>query len=296
MNFLTPLRSTRPPFLLLALACVFLGVATSLASSAQIDLVNLLLVFIGALAAHASINLFNEYFDFRSGLDTRTKKTPFSGGSGALIDAPASAGGVLTLAIITLLITVFIGLYFIADVGMLILPIGLLGIVIILSYTPWLNRRPLLCLIAPGLGFGPLMVGGTHVVLSGGYSWVAFYVSLVPFFLANNLLLLNQFPDVEADKSAGRKHVPIVYGLQKSTAVYGMFVAAACIVIIAGSMIGILPGTTYYSLVPMGAAVAAYFGARRHADSLQDLLPSMGLNVIATVVTPVVLGVVIIFG
>ncbi len=48
------------------------------------------LVLLGALAAHGAVNALNEYADYRSGLDLRTARTPFSGGSGTLVDHPQS--------------------------------------------------------------------------------------------------------------------------------------------------------------------------------------------------------------
>lgn len=38
------------------------------------------LAFIGLLLAHISVNVFNDYFDYRSGIDLETKRTLFSGG------------------------------------------------------------------------------------------------------------------------------------------------------------------------------------------------------------------------
>ena len=99
-------------------------------------------------------------------------------------------------------------MYFVFTVGILLLPLGLLGIALIVFYTQWITKRPIICLVAPGLAFGPLMVLGTHFVLTGSYSWTAFAASLVPGFLVSDLLLLNQFPDVEADKTVGRKYLP----------------------------------------------------------------------------------------
>ena len=75
--------------------------------------------------------------------------------------------------------------------------LGLAGLLLVFGYTIWFTRDPYLCLIAPGLGFGPFMVMGTHFVLTGNYAWTAFIASLIPFFLVSNLLLLNQFPDVD---------------------------------------------------------------------------------------------------
>ncbi len=116
----------------------------------------------GAMSAHISVNMLNEYHDFKSGLDFKTKKTPFCGGSGALPNNPEIANLVLLFGLLALFITLAIGIYFITIIGTTILPIGLLGFVIIVTYTQWLNRMPLLCLIAPGLGFGLLMFVGSQ--------------------------------------------------------------------------------------------------------------------------------------
>jgi 1,4-dihydroxy-2-naphthoate octaprenyltransferase len=287
----TLLRSIRPPFLLMTLSSVFLGFATALASGARIDSLDAWLALLGALCAHISVNTFNEYFDFRSGLDTRTERTPFSGGSGALPDNPAAAGAVLGLAIIALGLTVLAGVYFIFRHGPLILPVGLLGVVIIITYTQWLNRYPLLCLLAPGVGFGPLMVVGTYFVLTGGYSPPALFVSLVPFFLASNLLLLNQYPDIDADAAVGRRHLPAAYGVEVSNAVYGGFAVAAGLTIIAAVELDYLPGIARTALLPLAAAFVAWSGAVRHARSVARLLPYLAMNALAAGLTPVVLGV-----
>ena len=52
---------------------------------------------------------------------------------------------------------------------------------------------------------------------------LALVASLVPFFLVSNLLLLNQFPDVAADRSVGRDNFPIAVGTEKSAAIFAAF-------------------------------------------------------------------------
>ncbi|MDH5182207.1 MAG: prenyltransferase, partial [Gammaproteobacteria bacterium] len=90
-SFVALLGATRPPFLILTPACVFLGYATATLAAPQIDMMLFLLVLAGALCAHISVNAFNEYFDFKSGLDLHTTRTPFSGGSGSLPANPQMA-------------------------------------------------------------------------------------------------------------------------------------------------------------------------------------------------------------
>jgi 1,4-dihydroxy-2-naphthoate octaprenyltransferase len=286
----------RLPFLILTPACILLGFATAVWSVGRVNLLYLWLALAGALAAHISVNAFNEYFDFKSGLDSRTTRTPFSGGSGTLPAKPGLARTALITAVASSLIVVLIGLYFLSVSGLGLLPLGLTGIVIVFAYTSWLTRNPLLCLIAPGLGFGIFMVTGTHFVLTGEYSWTAFIASLVPFFLVNDLLLLNQFPDVEADRTVGRRHLPIVIGRRSSSLVYGAFLLLAYLALIVGVVLGHLPGTCLLGLGTLVLAVPASVGAYRNAEDPARLLPFMGMNVGLNVLTPVLVAVGILLG
>ena len=161
----------RLPFLLLTPACVAVGVATAHWQTGASNHLLALLVLVGALASHISVNAFNEYFDFRSGLDAKTERTPFSGGSGTLPNHPELATGTLWLAVIALVVAALIGVYVMWLRGWLLFPLGACGLLLVLTYTTWWAYRPVLCLIAPGLGFGLLMVMGTHFSLTGGYSW-----------------------------------------------------------------------------------------------------------------------------
>jgi len=281
----------RVPFLILAPVCVLLGIGSAVWTAGRVDFINLVLVFIAALAAHISVNSLNEYFDFKSGLDSRTVRTPFSGGSGTLQAAPPMARWALGTGITTMAILGAVGTYFLATRGLSFLPLGLVGMLIIYGYTPWLTRRPFLCLISPGLGFGPLMVMGTQFALTGRYSWTAFVASLVPFFLVNNLLLLNQFPDVDADRSIGRRSLPITLGNRRSSLVYGLFLLLAYLSIVVGVLTGTLPALSLLGLATLPAGVLSFAGAARYAEETPRLIPAMGLNVVTNILTPVLVAV-----
>jgi 1,4-dihydroxy-2-naphthoate octaprenyltransferase len=192
---------------------------------------------------------------------------------------------------VTLSITAFIGIYFVYVRGPWILPLGVLGVITIATYTKWLTRNPFLCLIAPGLGFGPLMVMGTHFALTGSYSWTAFVASLVPFFLVSDLLLLNQFPDVEADRGFGRNHFPIIIGRKASVGIYSVFLGGAYLSIVLGYLAGVLPLGSLVALVSIVLAITTVRGAARHANDIPKLIPYMGRNVVINIVTPVLLAI-----
>ena len=256
-----------------------------------IDHFDLLKVLFAGLLAHISVNMLNEFLDFRSGLDLSTLKTPFSGGSGALPENPSASRAVAVVALGALGGSVIIGLHLATKQDFGLIPIGLTGVLIIVSYTQWLNRRPLLCLIAPGVAFGPLMVAGTHVALTGKFDFLPFYISMVPFFLTCNLLLLNQLPDIRADESVGRNHFAIAYGIRKAVYVYGAFTVCAYCLVAFGIFNGILPVVCAMAFIPMICSVISFVGIAKSQDSNRTQLPFLGINATSAVLTPVFLGI-----
>jgi 1,4-dihydroxy-2-naphthoate polyprenyltransferase len=277
----------RIPFLILTPACVSLGVGSAIWTAGEVRVLFVVLALIGALSAHISVNSLNEYFDYTSGLDFRTKRTPFSGGSGVLPENPRIARHALIIGVVTFALTGIVGIYFVHVWGWRLLPLGLIGLFVIVFYTIWFTSSPLLCLVAPGLGFGTLMVMGTDFVLTGAYSCTAFVASLVPFFLVSNLLLLNQFPDVEPDRSVGRRHLPITLGLRRSSLIYGVFLLLSYASIALGVHLHHLPRFSLMGLFTITIALPAFAGAYRFGENIKRLMPYLGLNVVVVILTPI---------
>ena len=291
MKVKTVILSMRVPFLALTFVCVFLGASTVVANQTNISLPMLSLALLGALLAHISVNTLNEYFDFKSGLDLETIKTQFSGGSGALPQNPDMVGTVLTVGVASSVVLLLIGSFFVWLYGTGIVPIGITGLVLIATYTGWINKHPFICLIAPGLGFGFLMVAGTQFVLQGQYTTLSWLVAVVPFFLVNNLLLLNQYPDIKADANAGRNHFPIAYGVNRSNMIYGLFSLATTAIIIAYVLVGFLPVFSLLALLPMPLALFSLYGAIKHGETIGKFPQYLGANVAVTILTTLLLGI-----
>lgn len=296
------IRSTRPAFLILTPVCVLLGIAAAIHLHGHIEPTLAVLVLLGSLAAHVAANALNEYFDFTSGLDIHTHKTPFSGGSGALPAQPQALAWVLATALLALALTIAIGLYLVSKVGATLLAVGVVGVIIILLYTRTLNRLPWLCLVAPGLAFGPLIVLGTYISVSPPSSATAssyaqvLLLSLVPFFLVNNLLLLNQLPDISADRQAGRRTFPIQYGPAASLQVYLVFLLATGVALLAAVFSGVAPKLCLTALVCLPLGFNIYRGVRAAQLQLPGILPYLGRNVAVTLLTPLLYAIGLLFG
>jgi len=287
-------RETRPQFLLLTPACFSIGVGTAAWAKGGLAALSwgyVLLAFVGALCAHIATNVLNDYFDFTSGLDLKTRPTPFSGGSGILPRGLMSSHNALILGLAALGVTAAIGIFFWAVRGWGILPLGIVGILLVIFYSPWVTKHPILCLLAPGLGFGPLMVMGTHYVLVGRYDGVALLASLIPGLLVSNLLLLNQFPDVEADASANRRHIPILFGRAASARLYAAFAVGAFAWVALACILGYFPAGTLIALLFLPLALATVKGVIQNAEQIKRLIPYLGKNVIYTLATPLLLGI-----
>jgi 1,4-dihydroxy-2-naphthoate octaprenyltransferase len=291
VNVKTIAQSMRLPFLLLTPVCVFLGMSTVIANQADVNLSVLMLALLGAFLAHISVNTLNEYFDFKSGLDLETIKTPFSGGSGALPQNPEMLGTVLAVGVLSSAALLMIGSFFVWKFGIGIMPIGVTGLVIIATYTGWINKHPFICLLAPGLGFGFLMVAGTQFVLQGQYTPLSWLVAMVPFLLVNNLLLLNQYPDIKADTNAGRYHFPIAYGVKHSNMIYGFFSLATVAIIIGYILAGYLPMLSLIALLPMPLAFFSLYGAVKYGETIGNFPQYLGANVAVTILTTLLLGI-----
>lgn len=285
----TVVGTMRVPFLLLPFVCVALGLAAAAWAGQPIDPWRATGVLLGALAAHASVNMFNEWHDFRSGLDATTQRTPFSGGSGALPADPAALQATLVVASALLALTLGVGVWLMARQGAALLPIGLAGAVLVVAYTPWITHHPLLCLLAPGLGFGPLMVAGTDVALTGVHHPATYVASLVPLLQVSGLLFLNQFPDVDADRAVGRRHIPMLWGRPRAARLFAAMALGAQAVVVLAVLLRVLPWQALLTLLALPLTVSVARGALRDADDLPALVPTMGRNVAMTLVTPALL-------
>ena len=279
---------TRPQFLLLSAVLAFLGTCLAWYDDA-FHLGYALLAFVGLLLAHISVNTLNDYFDYRSGIDLEVKRTPFSGGSGMLPPALLKPRQVLWLGLASFLLAIPIGVYFVIVRGWLLLPLLLVGAICILLYTPVILkiRWPEW---APGVGLGSLPVLGVYFIQIGDYTLPAVIASIPSGILVHNLLLLNEFPDVEADRKAGRKTTPIIMGKARASIVYSALTIVVYLWIIGGVVAGLMPNFSLIALLTLPLAIKAIQGALKPQE-MDKLVPAMANNVLVVLLTQLLLGI-----
>lgn len=273
---------SRPQYLLLPVVLVFLG--TSIAwFEGFLDIWSAVLAMIGLVLCHMSVNILNDYFDFKSGVDLKTIKTPFNGGSGILPAGLMGSKQVLWYGIICFALAIPIGVYFVIVKGTMLLPLLFLGAICIIMYTPFILKVDF-PEWSPGLGLGILPVLGAYYVQTGFYTWHSLIASIPSGLLVLNLLLLNEFPDIEADKIAHKRTLPIRIGIRNAAMFYSTTTILVYAWIILAVCLGWMPVYTLLGLLTLPLAISAIRGSF-HGDDFKRIVPAMGNNVLVVLGT-----------
>lgn len=293
MNLKIWFMETRPQFLLLSLILAFLGTCIAWYDG-FFHFGYAVLAFVGLTLTHISVNTLNDYFDYKSGIDLEVNRTPFSGGSGILKPGLLKPKQVLWMGTITLLLAVPIGVYFVIVSGWELIPLLVIAALCVVLYTPVILKTywPEW---SPGLGLGMLPVMGAYFVQASEYNWPLVIASVPSFILVHNLLFINEFPDIEADRKGGRKTTPIVIGGRKASIFYSAMTILVYLWIIGSVIAGVMPVYCLIALLTLPLAYKAIQGALQYQD-MSKLVPALASNVMVVLVTQLLMGVGYILG
>jgi 1,4-dihydroxy-2-naphthoate octaprenyltransferase len=286
------LKIARPQFLILSIILGFLGTAIAWYKHQEyggsFHLGYAFLATFGLMVAHMSVNTFNDYFDSRSSLDTKTQRTPFSGGSGAIQSGLLTEKQALWVGIATLVVIIPIGVFFVIVSGWLLLPLLVIAILCIVLYTPIILKMGYPEWSA-GLGLGVLPVLGAYFVQTGTYSIDAVLASIPSGILVHNLLLLNEFPDAEHDVTVKRRTLPIFVGKKKAAIFYSALNIIVYLWIIGTVIHGDMPAFALLGLLTFFLAFKAIDGSFKYNDR-SKFVPAMATNVMVVLVTQLLIG------
>jgi 1,4-dihydroxy-2-naphthoate octaprenyltransferase len=147
---------SRPQFLLLPLTLILLGTAAAWYDG-TVNIGYAIIALVGLLLCHASVNILNDYFDYMSGVDLKTLKTPFSGGSGILPAKKLRPKQVLWYGLVCFILAIPIGVYFTLVQGWQLFPLLIVAAICIILYTPVILKGHF-PEWSPGVGLGFLPV------------------------------------------------------------------------------------------------------------------------------------------
>jgi len=244
----------------------------------------LIITLIAAVAAHAGANVWNDYFDhlFKAD-DYNVHPTPFSGGSRVIQEGKMTPGAVLWLAIACYAVAIAACIWLIWLSGWPLIIFGLVGLFLSVQYSaPPLKlayRGHGLGELATGLGFGPVMVVGTYFAQTGTVRPDAVWASLPMGFLIAAVLWVNEFPDYESDRRAGKQTMVVVQGPRFAVAGYVAIMIAAYICVIVGGLAGLMPWTALVTFLTLPMAIRAILLTRLYFDEVDRLLPANALTI-----------------
>lgn len=253
-------------------------IATALAYNKEksLDWGWVLLALVGIYLIEIGKNAVNEFIDYWTGVDryiATDKRNPFSGGKKTIIDGKLSMLETAIIAVITLALAFFIGLYIALVREPNVFWIGMIGgfLAVFYSLPPFKFNYNGLGEAAVGLSFGPLIVLGMYAMLTGELDANAAFIGLPLAFLITAVLWINQYPDYEADMKGGKRNWLVRIGKARGIKVYAWLYAGAYISIAA---VALASGNYYWllGLLTIPIAVQAVRIAALNLDNLPQFL------------------------
>lgn len=276
------LRALRAPFFQASIIPVVLGTSVAWYKTGVFYPGYFLVALLGAVSLHAGANLTNDYFDHKTGADDLNQQpTPFSGGSRVIQQGLITPQAIYRASLLFLGLGSLAGMYLVWTRGWPILVIGLIGVLSAYYYTSGplkIGYRGFGELLV-GLNFGPLMVLGAYFVQAAKFSMDAFAASLPVGLLIAAILYINEFPDYNADKAAGKKTLIVKIGPEKAVKGYYFLLTLAYLFIVAGSLTGMIPWAGLLCLGTLPLAYKSIKMTRKNYADTKAITPAMANTV-----------------
>ncbi len=238
-----------------------------------------IITLLGGIFAHASANLANDYYDHKTTDDDINQNfTPFSGGSRVIQNKLLSPGAVLGGAFVCWALALAAGIYlFTVTPGYWVLILAVAGFIGGFFYTASkfafsYNRFGELAIL---VSFGVLPVMGAYYVQTGYLSWSSLITSIPIGFLITAILYINQYPDYDADKAAGKNHLVVVFGKKKAMSGYYFLIFGSYLIVILAVVFSYLTPYALFSLATVPIAIKTVRIFAREYEKVKELIPAM---------------------
>lgn len=269
------IKAARPKTLGAAIAPILIGTAMAWEAGA-FHAPSALLALIGGVLIQVGVNYHNDYVDYLKERDTEERVGPTRVTQAGFVKPETMRRA--TIAVFGL--AVLAGVYLIVRGGWPILAIGVASIGAAIWYTagPYPLSDTGLADLAVLIFFGPVAVGGTYYVQALTIEPVVLVAGLAPGLLSVAILLVNNIRDLENDRAAGKKTLPVRFGRGVGVGLY-----ATCII---GSLavppaLYVWTGARPWALaalvvLPMAMPIIRRLSTERDPERLNPLLGATG--------------------
>lgn len=253
------LKALRLPFLTGSLLPVTVATALAYWLHQDFDPGFFCLNLSGVAGLHLGANLINGYYDSFGSDPLNVNATPFSGGSRVIQNREMKADTVRSLAYFFLAVGVVCGLALIYAGRHWVAVFGLLGLLAGFGY----SASPV-ALMSLGVGeiliflaFGPLLTLASYYVQTEKLAPVGAAVGLPLAFLITAIIWINEFPGLEADVAAAKRHLVSRLGLKLARWIYALLMLAPFASLVFLLEYYLLPDLIIAALVPLPLALRA---------------------------------------
>ncbi|MDR2853998.1 MAG: prenyltransferase [Prevotellaceae bacterium] len=225
------------------------------------------LAVVGVAFAHSSLNLFDDYFDYKvkksdyrnqmahRGIRARMHKSPY------LTSGQATLGNLLTACLVIGGIAALLGAVIFYFRGITVLWIAATAVFLGIEYSGAPLRLSYRGLgeVVIGIMFGTLSMLGVYYSACGQLDWSVLFVSLPVGLLVANIIYVHSIMDFEPDKEVGKMTFAVLLGNKKAmlAALFVLlFVAYASIAV--GIITGYLSVYYLFTLVTLPMAVELF--------------------------------------
>ncbi len=265
-------KLTRPHTLTAGFTPVLVGTALAHEHIPSLNIGLFVAMMAAALLIQIATNLFNEYYDFKKGLDNEES----IGIGGGIVHEGLSPKSILTLALVLYGISALIGIYICANSSWWLVLIGLLSMSMGYFYTggPYPIAYTPFGEITSGFFMGCLIILISYFIQTGNVTVDAWLVT-VPFFLTVGAILLsNNIRDRVGDKKGGRKTLAILIGKKNAIIVLASMFAFSYIWAFVLVFSGITSPWTLLVLLSIPKAIQAVKGFMAN-DTPPEMMPAM---------------------
>jgi len=281
------LRVIRVRFLLASVIAVSVGLAITWWHSSNVTIFDAILTMGGVLALHASVDLLNDYWDFKRGIDTTTHRTKMSGGSGVLPEGLLKPTQVYVAGIIFLIIGTAIGIYFVTTDGIVIGIILAFAVLSIYFYSTIIVNWGL-AEVFVGIK-GSMIVIGTYFVQTTDITEQAVLGGIVIGALSSLILFITSFPDHDADKAKGRKTLVISLGKKRACSILWVFPVITYGITVIAVFFEVFPIFCLLILLTIPLIIRSGLKLKQNYDKLINLIPVMSSTLYFSRITGVLL-------
>ena len=263
---------TRPHSYPASIAPVLFGATYALGYEIKFSILKFILFLLACLLIQAATNLFNEYYDYKHGLD----KIDSEGISGSIVKGNLSPREVMVGALVLYALAFILGLILTFMTSLYVLLVGLVCMLAGYFYTG--GKYPIAYSpfgeIVSGFFMGTIIISLSFYFQTGYVNADIIVVSLPLFIMIGAILLANNIRDLDNDKESGRRTYAILVGRNNAIKTLA---SSFVVVYLLNIVFAVIKYVSWHNLlvlvtIPLAIKIIKGFSANNHKTTMAPFM------------------------